>query len=74
MGFLLGIFGTGQPAKPKPKPLISSSYTARQENEKWIALAPFVKKYFDTGDKSLKDIAADLALADYYNSLKKDKK
>jgi len=74
MGFLLGLFGTGQPAKPKPKPMISPPYTERQKNLKWKILAPHIKKHFDTGDKTVEEIAADLALADYYNSLKKDKK
>jgi hypothetical protein len=48
--------------------------TNRQQNQKWLALAPHVKKHFDTGNKSLKDIAFDLAWADYKNSLKKKDK
>lgn len=74
MGFL---FGLGPPAiqtEPKAKPMVRPPYTARQENEKWIFLAPFIKEHFDTGDKSLKDIAADLALAAYRSHLKEKKK
>lgn len=75
MGFLLGLFGAGQPAKPKPKPMINPPYTTQQENIKYRALAPLVKKYFDTGDKTVEEIAADLSLAAYKKSLRnKDKK
>jgi len=75
MGFILQILGGGTPAKPKPKPLINPPYTARQENLKWKALAPLVKKHFDTGDKTVQEIAADLSLAAYKKSLKnKDRK
>lgn len=42
-------------------------------NRRWIVLAPFVKKHFDTGNKTLKEIAADLSLAEYYQQEKKDK-
>lgn len=65
MGFLFG-----QPAietKPKPKP---SPITSRQ---KWMALAPHVKRHFKT-DMTLKEIAAELSYAEYRNSLKKKDK
>lgn len=56
------------------KPKVRPPMTNRQQNQKWLALAPHVKKHFDTGNKSLKDIAFDLAWADYKNSLKKKDK
>jgi hypothetical protein len=34
-------------------------------------LAPHIKRHFDTGDKTLKEIAADLSLAEYYQQKKK---
>ena len=34
--------------------------------DKWMALAFFVRGHFDTGDKTLEVIAADLSLAAYY--------
>lgn len=40
--------------------------------QRWITLAPFIKRYFDTGNKTLKDIAFDLAWADYLRQEKKD--
>lgn len=67
MGFLFG-----QPVV-EPKPKIRPAYTEQQKNVMWRMLAPHVKKHFKL-DKDVKEIAADLALADYYNSLKKDKK
>lgn len=68
MSFLLG----QQAIQTKPK--VRPPMTNRQQNLKWMVLAPHIKKHFDTGNKTVKEIAADLALADYYNSLKKDKK
>ena len=63
------LFGFGQPAiETKPKPLPAPT------NQTWIALAPHVKKHFDTGNKTLKEIAADLSLAAYKESLKKKDK
>ena len=41
-------------------------------NRRWTALAPFVKKHFDTGNKTLDDIAFELSYADYKNEKKKD--
>ena len=41
----------------EPKPI--------DNREKWKALAPFVKNHFDTGNKTLEEIAADLSLAEY---------
>ncbi len=68
MSFLLG----QQAIQTKPK--VRPPMTQSQQNIKWRMLAPHIKKHFDTGDKTVKEIAADLALADYYNSLKnKDK-
>jgi hypothetical protein len=49
----------------RPRPSID-------KKQLWIGLAPFIKKRFDTGDKTLKEIAADLALADYYEQKRKD--
>ena len=54
--------------KPKPQP------SEKQLKQRWMALAPHIKEHFDTGDKTTKEIAADLALAHYNESLKKDKK
>lgn len=68
MGFLFG-----QPViqtEPKARPPM----TQRQQNLKWMALAPHVKKHFKL-DKDVKEIAADLSLAAYKNYLKdKNKK
>ena len=33
---------------------------------RWMALALFVQNHFDTSDKTVKEIAADLSLAAYY--------
>ena len=66
MSFLFG----QQMIQTKP---VKPPMTNRQENEKWKALAPHVKKHFKT-DLTVKEIAAELAYADYKNSLKKDKK
>lgn len=68
MGFLFG------QSAVEPKPKVRPAYTEQQKKDVWRALAPGIKKHFDTGDKTVKEIAADLALADYYNSLKKDEK
>lgn len=62
MSFLLG--QQAVQAKTKSPPVTS--------NQRWIALAPHVKRHFDTGNKSLKDIAFDLAWADYLQQKKKD--
>lgn len=60
------LFGFGQPTiETKPKPLPAPT------NQTWLALAPHVKKHFKT-DMSEKDIAFELAYADYKNK-KKDK-
>ena len=64
MGFLFG--QQAIETKPKSPPITN--------NQKWKALAPFVKKHFDTGNKTNKEIAADLALAHYYQEKKKWKK
>ena len=61
----------GQPAietRPKPQP------SEMQLKQRWVALAPHIKEHFDTGNKTNKEIAADLALAHYNESLNKDKK
>lgn len=61
----------GQPmieTKPKPQP------SEIQMKQRWMALAPHIRNHFDTGNKTTKEIAADLALAHYYESLNKDKK
>ena len=60
----------GQPAI-ETKPKLPSEMQLKQ---RWVALAPHIKKHFDTGNKTTKEIAADLALAHYNESLKKDKK
>lgn len=52
--------------KPKTRPPM----TQRQQNLKWMALAPHIKRHFNTGDKTVKEIAADLSLAAYKKSLK----
>ena len=61
---LIVLTGCSQPELEKTKPL------SVDNRELWIALAPFVQKHFDKGNKTLKEIAADLSLAEYYNSLK----
>ena len=67
MSFLLG----QQAIQTKPK--VRPPMTQRQQNQRWMALAPHIKRRFDTGDKTIKEIAADLSLAAYKKSLK-DKK
>jgi len=65
MGFLFG-----QPAveiKPKPQP------PPITDNQKWKALAPFIKKRYKT-DWDIKEIAAELALADYNKKTKEWKR
>lgn len=47
--------------------------TQVDNRDRWLALAPFVRKHFDTGDKTNKDIAFDLAYANYKIEKKKDK-
>ena len=37
--------------------------------DRWLMLAPYVKKHFDTGDKTLDEIAIMLAWAEYELSL-----
>ena len=56
MGFLFS-----QPmieAKPRPKP------PPITDKQKWMALAPMIKKRYKT-DFDIKEIAAELSLADY---------
>jgi len=65
---LIMSFLFGQPAietKPKPKPPPITS------NQKWMALAPHVKRHFKT-DMDIKEIAAELSYAEY--KMNKDKK
>ena len=58
--------------------IVSSLFIGTEQNKeqannrRWIVLAPFVQKHFDTGNKTLKEIAADLSLAEYYQQKKKD--
>lgn len=66
MSFLLG--QQAIQTKPKARP----AYTEQQKDVMWRMLAPHVKKHFKL-DKDVKEIAADLSLADYKQSLK-DKK
>ncbi len=63
---LIALIGCSQPELEKPKPL------SVDKREFWIALAPYVKKHFDTGNKALDEIALDLAYADYLQQKKKD--
>lgn len=44
----------------------------KQLKQRWMALAPYIKEHFDTGNKTTKEIAADLALAEYYQQKKED--
>ncbi len=37
--------------------------------DRWLALAPYIKEHFDTGDKTLDEIAIMLAWAEYKLSL-----
>ena len=37
--------------------------------DRWLMLAPLIKKHFDTGDKTLDEIAVMLAWAEYKLSL-----
>lgn len=67
MGFLFG-----QPAietKPKPKPI-----PKQKSYQTWLALAPHIRKHFDTGKKTDDDIAFELYYADYLQSIKKKDK
>ena len=45
----------------EPKPV--------DNRDRWIVLAPYIKKHFDTGDKTIKEIAFELAYAEYKLSL-----
>ncbi len=37
--------------------------------DRWLVLAPLIKKHFDTGDKTIEEIAFELSLAEYKLSL-----
>lgn len=66
MGFLFG-----QPAveqKPKVKPPM----TQREQNIKWMMLAPHIKKHFKT-DMSEQEIAAELSYQAYLKESSKKK-
>ena len=54
---LAGCRSTAVQTQPAPE---STDY-----NSRWKALAPHIKKHFDTGDKTVEEIAADLSLAAY---------
>jgi len=53
------------------KPKLNQKLERFRSWAKWMFLASFVKKHFDTGDKTLEEIAADLSLAEYNLELKK---
>lgn len=61
MGFLFGQPMTEAKPRPQPPPITS--------NQKWKALAPMIKKRYKT-DWDVKEIAAELALADYKRNKK----
>lgn len=48
----------------KPEPVDS-----RDRWLMWLALAPYVKEHFDTGDKTIEEIAFELVYAEYKLSL-----
>ncbi len=37
--------------------------------DRWLVLAPLIKKHFDTGDKTIEEIAFMLSMAEYKLSL-----
>lgn len=45
----------------KPEPV--------DNRDRWLVLAPYIKEYFDTGDMTVEEIAAELAWAEYKLSL-----
>ncbi len=45
----------------KPEPV--------DNKDRWIVLAPYIKKHFDTGDMTIEEIAFELAYAEYKLSL-----
>ena len=45
----------------KPEPV--------DNRDRWLALAPYIKEHFDTGDKTIDEIAFELAYAEYKMSL-----
>ena len=63
MSSLIALGGKKTGVTTRPKPI--------DNKERWIGLAPFVKRHFDTGNKTLKEIAADLSLAEYFQQKKK---
>ena len=59
------LFGTKQTVKPKPRP------KPVDNKQRWLALAPFIKKRYKT-HMTTKEIAAELSYQEYLQQKKKD--
>jgi len=63
---IMGILFQRQVAQTKPKPKLPPI----SNKQRWLALAPFIKKRFKT-NMTTKEIAAELSLQEYYQDKKK---